>query len=127
MALLINTIPIFSTDGMLSEQLLAIEVAIQAYEICLNLYFPLLTKNMICAGLTDGGKGVCQGSPLVMDNGRGNYVLIGIASWGLTSVLPGLLGLTSALPGLPGVYVNVANYADWISDIIGGAETCVAH
>ncbi|XP_042866824.1 transmembrane protease serine 9-like [Penaeus japonicus] len=119
-------------DGMLSEQLLAIEVAIQAYEICLNLYFPLLTKNMICAGLTDGGKGVCQGSPLVMDNGRGNYVLIGIASWGLTSALPGVyVNVASKYlwegPRGHSPHTFVTDYADWISDIIVGSETCAAH
>ncbi|XP_042885238.1 transmembrane protease serine 9-like [Penaeus japonicus] len=84
-------------------------------------------------GLTDrGGKGARQGSPLVMDNGRGNYVLIGIASWGLTSALPGVyVNVASKYlwegPRGHSPHTFVTDYADWISDIIVGSETCAAH
>ncbi|XP_042867708.1 transmembrane protease serine 9-like [Penaeus japonicus] len=107
-------------NGMDSKRLRAVQVPIEAHEICSNRYYPFVTKNMICAGLKEGGKDACQGDsggPLVMDNGNGSYLLIGIVSW----------GIECAKPENPGVYANVANYVNWISEIIVGSEKCEAH
>ncbi|XP_042866821.1 transmembrane protease serine 9-like [Penaeus japonicus] len=103
--------------GKSSEELRAVEVPIQRHRKCSRRYSSL-TKNMICTD-TKGGKDACQGDsggPLVMDNGRGNYELIGIVSW----------VLKCDHPRKPRVYVNVANYVEWISDIIVDSETCAA-
>uniref|UniRef100_A0ABM5EL58 Trypsin-3-like n=1 Tax=Pogona vitticeps TaxID=103695 RepID=A0ABM5EL58_9SAUR len=61
-----------------------------------------ITKNMICAGFSTGGKDACQGDsggPLVCD-GR----VFGIVSW----------GHSCASPKYPGVYTAVANFQRWI-------------
>ncbi|XP_063001506.1 trypsin-3-like [Elgaria multicarinata webbii] len=65
-------------------------------------YAGYITKNMICAGFSTGGKDACQGDsggPLVCD-GR----VFGIVSW----------GHSCASPRYPGVYTAVANFQKWI-------------
>jgi trypsin len=64
---------------------------------------------MICGGVPEGGKDACQGDsggPLVVDGD-----LVGIVSWGLSCVLP----------DYPGVYSNVANLKDFITEQTGVA------
>ncbi|CAL8275173.1 unnamed protein product [Lota lota] len=66
-----------------------------------------LNNNMICAGLTDGGKDSCQGDsggPMVYKNGS-RWVEVGVVSF----------GKGCALPNTPGVYARVSQYQDWIS------------
>ncbi len=66
----------------------------------------LVTSNMHCAGLPQGGKDTCfgdSGGPLMLDVG-GKHRVIGITSW----------GNGCAEPNLPGVYTKVGNYEDWI-------------
>jgi len=68
-----------------------------------------LPDSSICAGVPEGGKDSCQGDsggPLVDIK---NNVLAGVVSW----------GRGCALKGFPGVYAEVAYYADWIREVIG--------
>ncbi|CAH2091253.1 unnamed protein product [Euphydryas editha] len=69
-----------------------------------------LNPGFICAG-GEEGKDACKGDgggPLVCERG-GTWQLVGVVSWGI--------GCGQA--GIPGVYVNVAHYLDWISQITG--------
>ncbi|XP_037794734.1 transmembrane protease serine 9-like isoform X2 [Penaeus monodon] len=105
--------------GANSDKLRMVELPLVPHEICSKTYSPYVTENMICAGLKEGGKDACQGDsggPMVVDDGSGSYLLAGLVSW----------GMGCATPDRPGVYTNVANYVDWISEVIAGSETCGA-
>uniref|UniRef100_A0A8C5CR10 Peptidase S1 domain-containing protein n=1 Tax=Gadus morhua TaxID=8049 RepID=A0A8C5CR10_GADMO len=69
-----------------------------------------ITNNMICAGLSAGGKDSCQGDsggPLVVKQGP-QWVQSGVVSF----------GQGCALPKFPGVYARVSEYQAWINGII---------
>jgi secreted trypsin-like serine protease len=70
---------------------------------------PFVASQMICAGsLTHGGVDTCQGDsggPMVRRNGAGQYVEVGIVSW----------GYGCARAGYPGVYTQVSTFQAAIS------------
>ncbi|XP_048055252.1 tryptase-like isoform X1 [Megalobrama amblycephala] len=69
-----------------------------------------VTNNMICAGLTQGGKDTCQGDsggPMVSQQCT-VWVQAGITSW----------GYGCADPNSPGVYTRVSQYQTWITNNI---------
>ncbi|KAG8433701.1 hypothetical protein GDO86_012162 [Hymenochirus boettgeri] len=72
--------------------------------VCVHSYpNDIITDNMLCAGVMDGGKDTCQGDsggPLVC-----NSELWGITSWG---------NPTCGVANKPGVYTKACNYKDWI-------------
>jgi trypsin len=95
--------------GGYPSELQAVGVDIISRTICNNAYVAYggITANMICAGVTGGGKGVCQGDgggPLVVGNR-----LVGIVSW----------GVSCALADYPGVYSNVATLKSFITQETG--------
>jgi len=95
--------------GSLPSQLQAVEVDITSRAACNSAYaqYGGITINMICAGVTGGGKDACQGDsggPLVVGN-----QLVGIVSW----------GLSCALADYPGVYSNVAPLKSWVTQQTG--------
>ncbi|KAG7273089.1 hypothetical protein CRUP_024819 [Coryphaenoides rupestris] len=70
-----------------------------------------ITDNMVCAGLTEGGKDSCQGDsggPLVYRGSR--WIMLGVVSF----------GRGCAEPDLPGVYTRVSRYQDWINSQVSG-------
>ncbi|XP_050721230.1 ovochymase-2-like isoform X1 [Eriocheir sinensis] len=74
-----------------------------------------ITANMICAGVSEGGKDSCQGDsggPMV--TGSGSMQQIGVVSW----------GYGCADQRYPGVYTRVSNYVSWIEGKIAGSQTC---
>jgi len=109
-----------SSGGSISATLLEVDVPIMSNEECYGddtYYTPgEITDDMICAGLVEGGIDACQGDsggPLVYDD-NGNYVLIGVVSW----------GYGCASPGYPGVYARVTYFLDWINSYISGSDSC---
>ncbi|XP_063876161.1 trypsin-1-like [Scylla paramamosain] len=75
-----------------------------------------ISDNMICAGVSEGGKDSCQGDsggPMVTLAESGKMKQIGVVSWGY--------GCASAR--FPGVYTRVGNYVSWIRGNISGS-TC---
>ncbi|XP_046701290.1 serine protease 27-like isoform X2 [Silurus meridionalis] len=69
----------------------------------------VITNNMICAGLVQGGKDTCQGDsggPMVTKQGA-VWVQVGITSW----------GVGCANSNSPGVYTKVSQYQSWVSSI----------
>jgi serine protease len=72
-----------------------------------------VTQNMICAGVSRGGKDSCQGDsggPLFM-NFNGRYAQVGIVSW----------GIGCARASAPGVYTRLGNYLEWMRTKTNGA------
>ena len=72
----------------------------------------IVTDNMLCASIPEGGKGSCQGDsggPLVINTGSG-IQQVGIVSW----------GIGCAAESYPGVYTRVSVYKEWISSITDG-------
>ncbi|KAM4635778.1 polyserase-2 [Polymixia lowei] len=69
-----------------------------------------ITENMICAGLTAGGRDSCQGDsggPMMSKQGT-RWILGGVVSF----------GRGCALPNFPGVYARVSRYQSWINSRI---------
>lgn len=86
-----------------------VEVPLVANSDCEKAYenFTIITANMICAGLEEGGKDSCQGDsggPMVV-NQDSVWVQVGIVSF----------GEGCAEPGFPGVYTRVSQYHSWIN------------
>uniref|UniRef100_A0A672FJ68 Peptidase S1 domain-containing protein n=1 Tax=Salarias fasciatus TaxID=181472 RepID=A0A672FJ68_SALFA len=94
--------------GSFSNDLREVEVPVVGNRQCnCNLGVGRITDNMLCAGLTEGGRDACQGDsggPLVSRQG-GVWVQLGIVSF----------GSGCANPGLPGVYTRVSRYMSWIN------------
>ncbi|XP_061689330.1 serine protease 33-like [Syngnathoides biaculeatus] len=78
---------------------------------CNNVY-GTITSNMICAGLSEGGRDSCQGDsggPMVAKNDT-RWIQLGVVSF----------GFGCALPDFPGVYTRVSQYQTWITERITG-------
>jgi secreted trypsin-like serine protease len=97
-----------------TPQLMRVWVDIQDSELCEANYQQVIpslqiTDNMLCAGLPEGGQDSCQGDSggfLGAPLGNGDYVQLGVVSF----------GVGCARPKLFGVYTRVAKYTDWIKE-----------
>ncbi|XP_046722636.1 transmembrane protease serine 9-like [Silurus meridionalis] len=94
----------------LPETLQEVQVPIVSNRDCAKTYGDLITDNMMCAGLTEGGKDSCQGDsggPLVFKQNT-TWIQGGIVNF----------GYGCALPNYPGVYTKVSQYQNWIKSEI---------
>lgn len=101
-----------ATDGEdYPNKLHEVRVPLTEQDACKTSYASVgsdITENMICAGLTEGGKDSCQGDsggPLVIQKDNA-WLQVGIVSF----------GEGCAAPNFPGVYTRAANYERWIAD-----------
>lgn len=77
----------------------------------LGANFNLDKTSFLCAG-GDPGKDACTGdggAPLVCEGSNGVFAVVGLVAW----------GLGCAQDNIPGVYVNVANYVNFIKQTTG--------
>ncbi|XP_030591277.1 transmembrane protease serine 9-like [Archocentrus centrarchus] len=93
------------------QNLMEVEVPIVGNRKCnCNYGVGKITDNMVCAGLSAGGKDSCQGDsggPLVSKQ-NGRWIQAGIVSF----------GEGCAEPNFPGVYTRVSRYQTWINSQI---------
>lgn len=97
--------------GNVATLLSAVDATLTTPATCQAAYkSDTVTSNMICTKPVTTSSTLCQdddGSPLVVDNGRGGYVQAGIVSW----------GNSCDTPTLPTVHTRVANYVDWMESV----------
>jgi V8-like Glu-specific endopeptidase len=103
-----------SQGGSTSDVLREVTVPLITNATCKGFsQYEDVTTNMICAGLTAGGKDSCQGDsggPLFQKI-SGEIRQVGIVSW----------GIGCARPNAPGVYTRIGNYLEWLKTNTGGA------
>ncbi|CAH2981273.1 unnamed protein product [Chilo suppressalis] len=107
----------FGDYGKYQNVLKEVDVPIHSHNVCQQQlrktrlgYNYELNQGFLCAG-GEEGKDACKGDgggPLVCERG-GTWQLVGVVSW----------GIGCGQPGVPGVYVKVAHYLDWISQVTG--------
>ena len=101
-----------SSAAVYPDSLYQVQVPIVEQATCVANYAvnnSVVTDNMLCAGVPEGGIDSCQGDsggPLVARNGS-NWLLAGVVSW----------GNGCALPNFPGVYARVASFTDYVHDM----------
>ncbi|XP_067334288.1 transmembrane protease serine 9-like [Channa argus] len=101
-----NDVPLSSP-----QNLMEVEVPVVGNRQC-NCDYGVgsITDNMLCAGLSVGGKDACQGDsggPMVSKQ-NGRWIQAGIVS----------SGKGCAEPDFPGVYTRVSQYQSWINSVI---------
>ena len=77
-----------------------------------------LSKNMVCSGTLAGSKGACNGDsggPLIVSFKDGRHIQVGVVSWGLSSAT----GKSCKVKAQFTAYTRLANYGDWVDQIIG--------
>jgi len=102
----------FFGAGQGSEELRRVAMPVTTQAFCQQAYGTIINANMICAGVPQGGVDSCQGDsggPLVVRNGSGNWMQVGVTSF----------GQGCALANFPGVYARVSRYRAWIDSVIG--------
>uniref|UniRef100_A0A4W3I6M6 Peptidase S1 domain-containing protein n=1 Tax=Callorhinchus milii TaxID=7868 RepID=A0A4W3I6M6_CALMI len=73
-----------------------------------------ITRQMMCAGVLEGGKDTCQGDsggPLLCQD-------VDSRAWILAGIVSG--GIGCARPNLPGIYAKTTAFSNWITEIING-------
>uniref|UniRef100_A0A674AC25 Zgc:165423 n=1 Tax=Salmo trutta TaxID=8032 RepID=A0A674AC25_SALTR len=104
-----------SSGGSLPQILQEVDVPVVGNRQCnCNYGVGSITDNMICAGLSAGGKDSCQGDsggPLVSKQGT-RWIQSGVVSF----------GYGCALANYPGVYARVSQYQTWINSQITSAQ-----
>ncbi|KAL3986563.1 caspase recruitment domain-containing protein 8 [Sarotherodon galilaeus] len=97
------------------QNLMEVEVPVVGNRQCnCNYGVGRITDNMICAGLSAGGKDSCQGDsggPMVSKQ-NGRWIQAGIVSF----------GEGCARPNFPGVYARVSQYQTWINSQISSNQ-----
>ena len=81
-----------------------------------------ITENMICAGTPGGERTACHGDsggPLTIRQSDGGVLQVGVASW-VYKPVSHYPERNCGRPGTYAVYVNVANYFDWIAGHVRG-------
>ena len=80
-----------------------------------------ISENMICAGLVSGKKSACNGDsggPLVVKADGGQYVQVGVVSWGIFPLIEEEgddRKVKCGYPQLFSYYARVSQFTDWIS------------
>ncbi|TWW63540.1 serine protease 27-like [Takifugu flavidus] len=104
-----------NSNGELEDILQEVKVRVVGNNEC-KCSHAVLTENMICAGVREGGKDACQGDsggPLVVKHINGSiWIQSGIVS----------SGDGCGQPSIPGVYTRVSKYQNWISNITGSTR-----
>jgi uncharacterized protein YhjY with autotransporter beta-barrel domain len=105
-------------NQLYSDQLRRAELPIVSRQVCQqrlqDVYGQSINSSMICAGLDQGGPDACigdSGGPLFIQDARGQYVQLGIVSF----------GVSCGRPRRPGVYSNVAELYSFITTLIARA------
>ncbi|XP_069796022.1 trypsin-like [Narcine bancroftii] len=91
---------------LLAERLQCLDVPVLPDEICEGSYPGMITRNMFCAGIMEGGREACKvdsGGPLVCEG-----LQQGLVSW----------GYECGLPGYPSVYTKLCHYLQWINETL---------
>ncbi|KAK2503332.1 hypothetical protein MC885_001331 [Smutsia gigantea] len=81
------------------SQLQKVDMKLVKWKTCSHV-IPILTKNMLCAGIPQGGKDACQKT-----NNKSIWYQLGTASW----------RVGCGQEKLPVVYTKVSNYLLWIN------------
>ncbi len=98
--------------GEQQQKLLKVTVPFIDDATCKKAYGELVEGEELCAGVDEGGLDSCQGDsggPLFRKDEAGEFVQVGIVSW----------GEGCARPGKPGVYTEVSTFAADIKKAAG--------
>ncbi|XP_051742267.1 trypsin [Ctenopharyngodon idella] len=101
-------------DTSLPSTLQEVQIPVVSNSDCKTAYGSVITSNMLCAGVNEGGKDSCQGDsggPMVNKNDS-LWIQSGIVSF----------GRDCGLPKFPGVYTRVSEYQSWISSQISSNQ-----
>ncbi|GFU54398.1 serine proteinase stubble [Nephila pilipes] len=104
------------SEGDLPASLHEVHLPILSNEECEQMYYEAGFKEnirnvFVCAGISNGGLDACEGDsggPMVIRGDQGEWVLVGLISW----------GMGCAAPKQPGVYTRMSQFTDWIEGII---------